>query len=187
MPSTSVRSILLLLTLWAGLHVGSFSEAFGQAVEPEVREAYFRALGDHFRVPLQEVSLLAEWNLSSDEVPVVLFLARQAGISPDALVGVRQSGQGWMDVATRFGVGARAFHFPLREESELGPLTRAFRLFRETAPGQWHRIRLEDGEIVALVNVRVLSEEARVSPIRVLQCREEYGSFVACFPRLRGP
>ena len=87
------------------------------AQEPEsgLREAYFRAVGEHFEIPFQEVTIIGEWELTPDEVPVVLFLARRAGVTPDALIGSRRSGRPWREVARRFGVGPHAFHLPLPE------------------------------------------------------------------------
>ncbi len=177
---------LIPLALWVGLQGWSLPCASGQAVGQAGREAYFRAVGDHFQVPLQEVVLIGDWDLSPDEVPVVLFLAQRAGVSSDALVGLRRAGRPWRDVASRFGLGTQAFHVPLPEDPPSGILARAFRAFRETEAREWGRIQLEDEEIVALVNLRVLSQVAQASPARVLQCREEAGSFLACFPRLRG-
>ena len=44
---------------------------------------------------------------------------------------------------------------------------------------------LEDPEVIALVNVRVLSEQVGVPPIRVIRSQEEAGSFTAGYALLR--
>ena len=155
-------------------------------------EAYFGAVAEHFEVPLEEVTILGEWGLDPDEVPVVLFLSEQAGVSPDALIGLRRGGQSWRDVASRFGLGVRNFHTPLPEGVPLGILDRAYEEFRVQASRDWDQIELEDPEIVSLVNLRVLSEQVGVPPLRVLQSREEAGSFLAGFcqpsrPAVLGP
>ena len=178
-------SIIHMLLVLAPLGVlGSFSGAPGQEVDSAVRDAYLRVVGEHFEVPLQEVVTIGEWELSSDEVPVVLFVAQRAGVSPDALIGVRRGGLAWFEVAGRFGLDARAFHLPLPSETGLGILTRAFEEFNRRPPQEWDQIRLEDGEIVALVNLRVLSEQTGTSPLRILSVREERGSFLASYPYL---
>lgn len=164
--------------------LGLFSGARAQSVEPAVRDAYFRAVGEYFDLPLQEVTIISEWDLSPDEVPVVLFLAQRAGVSPDALIGVRRGGRPWQEVARRFGVDGRAFHLPLPVDEDLGALSRAYGEFRGRPPAEWPGIRLEDREIVALVNLRVLSEQTGAPPLRVLRVREERGSFVASYPHL---
>ena len=162
------------------------SPALGQEVGPGVREAYFRAVAEHFEVPIGEVTILGDWELEPDEVPVVLFLSSRAGVSPDALIGLRQSGRPWREVASRFGLGVRTFHLPLPEDASLGPLGRAYGEFRGRPSHEWNQIELDDREIISLVNLRVLSEEVGVSPLRVLQSWEDAGSFVAGFASLRG-
>jgi hypothetical protein len=161
---------------------GSGAEA--QDVDPATREAYFRAVGEYFDVPVQEVTIISEWELSPDEVPVVFFLARRAGVSPDALIGVRRGGRAWAEVAGRFGLGPRAFHIPLPGDADLGSLSRAYGEFRGRPAGEWAQVRLEDMDIVTLVNLRVLGEQTGTPPVRVLRMSEEAGSFLACYPLL---
>jgi hypothetical protein len=160
-------------------------ESLTQQVSPGVRTAYFRAVGEHFGVPLHEVSILADWELTSDEIPVVLFIARSAGVSPDALVGLRRGGRGWMEVAGRFGLGAGAFRLSLPTGEPLGPLERVDQEFRNRPAREWNQIQLDDAEVIALVNVRVLAEKVGVSRIRVIRSMEEAGSFTAAYPLLR--
>jgi hypothetical protein len=177
--------ILLFCFLVTGA-AGSFGVASGQEPESGAKQAYFRAVADHFEVPMDEVEVLGEWGLASDEVPVVLFVSAQAGVSPDALVGMRKSGRGWSAVARRFGLESRAFHIVLPEEASLGLLSGAYEKFRSRPAREWGSIELEDQEIVSLVNLKVLSEQVGVPPLRVLRSREEHGSFVAGFMSLFG-
>jgi hypothetical protein len=160
--------------------------AYGQDVDPGVRAAYFRALAEHFKVPFGEVAIVGDWDLVADEVPVVLFLSQRAGVSPDVLIGLRRSGRPWREVASRLGLGVGSFHLPLPEDASLGSLTRAYGEFNGRPSRDWNQIDLDDPEIVALVNLRVLSEQAGVPPLQVLRSREAAGSFVAGFARLRG-
>ena len=51
-----------------------------------------------------EVSILADWEIEADEVPVVLFVATRSGVSPEAVVALRDSGQSWGALTAR-GVG----------------------------------------------------------------------------------
>jgi hypothetical protein len=158
--------------------------AGAQAREPALQAAFFRAVGEYFDVPAQEVAIISDWNLSPDEVPVVLFLAQQGGVSPDALIGVRRGGRTWMEVAGRFGVGPQAFHLTLPSNGHLGALTRVYNEFHRRPARDWAQIVLEDSDIVTLVNLRVLSDEAGVPPLEVLRTRETEGSFVEAYFRL---
>ena len=162
------------------------SQVLSQVVEAGVRDAYFGAVAEHFGVPKGEVAIVGDWELDTDEVPVVFFVSRSAGVSPDALIGLRRSGLTWREVATRFGLGVRNFHISLPEDVTLGSLTRSFGEFRGRPYREWDQIQLDDMEIISLVNLRVLSEQLGVAPLRVLQSREEAGSFVSGFASLRG-
>ncbi len=164
--------------------VGIAGPAQAQTVEPAVREAYFRAVGEHFGVPFQEVSILSEGGVSPDEVPVVVFMAERAGVSSDALLAFRRRGLPWSEVAGRFGLDALTFHLSLPEAAELGPLAGPYRNFRARPVEEWGEIQLDDAAIVALVNLRVLQGRTGASPSRIMSVRESAGSFLAALPRL---
>ena len=185
MKRSSILRPLVGLTLTAVIACLAPQETLAQG-DPGVRESYFRALGEHFEVPYQEVKIIGDWDLAPDEVPVVLFLARRAGVSSDALIGLRRTGRSWREVSTRFGLSPRTFHLNLPEGAPLGPLARVFQEFRSRPTDQWGQIELQDSELVALVNIRVLSEAVGVPPLRVLEAWSEAGSFMAAYPILRG-
>jgi hypothetical protein len=167
----------MALSLWPGT-------ALAQGGESDTREAYFRAVADHFEVEFEEVGIIGEWALAPDEVPVVLFLTRRAGVSPDALIGLRRSGRSWHDVAARFGVGPRDFHIPITGEGSLGPLDEVYQEFRSRSPRDWSQIRLADGDVVALVNLRFLCEQTGAPHLTVLSHFQEAGTFMAAYPLL---
>jgi hypothetical protein len=160
--------------------------SWGQEESRSLREAFFRALSEYFEVEVEEVGILAEWSLAPDEVPVALFLADRAGVSPDACIGLRRGGRPWREVARRVGLGARAFYLDLPEDQDLGMLARAYGEYRTLPPEGWPNIHLEDQEIIALVNLRVLSEGTGSPPLRVLRLSEEAGSFMAAYSLLLG-
>lgn len=177
---------VLLLAFLASAMAALPDASFAQGAGPGVKEAYFRAVGEHFDVSEEEVAIIGEWELAPDEVPVVLFLAQRAGVSPDALIGLRRGGRPWREVAARFGLQPRAFHLPLPQEADLGPLARAYGEFQRRPAREWSLILLEDQEVVALVNLRVLSEQTGASPQMVLLRFGEAGSFMASYPLLIG-
>jgi len=151
-----------------------------------VRDAFFRALAEHFEVPVEEVAILANWELGLDEIPVALFLSQRAGVPPDALIGLRRRGHSWKEVGDRFGLGVQIFFLPLPQEVSLGALSRIYGEFRSKPSREWNEIELDDTEAVYLVNLRFLSEQVGVAPLRVLESREEAGSFLGAFASLLG-
>ena len=156
------------------------------AQDASARLAYYRAIADYFEVAPAEVSILADWDLVPDEIPVALFLARRAGISPEALVALRGSGQGWVDLARRYGVGAAQLHVPFTRPPSGGLLAVAYDQYQSRPAGDWGQIRLTDEDIVVLVNVRVLSAALDMRPDDVLQRRGAARSFVDLYARVIG-
>jgi len=144
----------------------------------DARRAYFAAVAEFFRVPASEVSILGDWRLPPDEIPVVLFVAGRAGVSEEALAALRRSGSSWHDLAGRYQVSPGAFHVPLPDDAPAGRLEGAYAKYRETPAARWSEIQLSDADIVALVNVRMLSGTLQLSVEEVLRRAGSTGSFV---------
>ena len=146
--------------------------------------AYLRAVARHFQMSESEVSILAHWDLPTEEIPVALFLAGRAGVSAEALVALRESGRTWTSLASTYNVGANALHVPLRDPTSAGSLSGLYERFRDTPVGEWGAIRLGESEIVALVNVRVLSDALGVSPDDIARRTGAGTSFVELYAQL---
>ena len=149
-------------------------------------EDYLRAVTDFFTVPAAEVDILRGRGLTVDELPVVLFVAGRAGVSAEALLALRRTGQSWTELLRRYGVGADALHVPIPDDADAGRLTDAYRDYRAASPGQWARLRLSDSDIVALVNVRLLSETLDLPPVEILRRAGASGSFSASYHSIIG-
>lgn len=160
----------------------------GQGAGSAATEAYFGAVAEYFVLPRSEVAILSEWRLSAEEIPVVLFLARRAGVSPEAVVALRDAGRGWADLAGRYRLDAAQLHVPLPESAPAGALEGAYQRFRSLPAGRWKEIALTDAEIVGLVNLRLLSETLRRTPQEILAAAvsgswvERYAHFLAGAP-----
>ncbi|MSR36438.1 MAG: hypothetical protein EXR95_07315 [Gemmatimonadetes bacterium] len=164
------------------LLLGAAHPLAAQGSDPTALSLYYRAVGEHFSVPAAEILILSEWRLPPEEIPVVLWMARRAGISPDAVVALRQAGRDWSDVAARYRVNASAFHVVL--DGNGGSLAHAYESYRGRPAGEWSSIQLDDGEIVGLVNLGVLADILRASPAALLQTRDRTGSWVDAFRTL---
>lgn len=178
--STMTRTVAGALALFTCAAAGL--EAQGNARAD--RAAYFRAVAGFFQMPQNEISILSDWNLPTDEIPVVLFIARRAGVSPDAVMALRRSGRSWSELANRYNVDASALHVPIPETASAGPLREVYERYRELPAADWGRIHLSDQDIVTLVNVRLLSQTLRVPPQEVLAAVGHGGSFVDVYARL---
>ncbi len=149
-------------------------------------DPYLEATAAYFGVPLGEVEVLADWGLPVDEVSVVLFLAQRSGVSPDALIALRRGGTPWMQLARRYGLDAGAFHVAMAPDEAGALLGRARERFQEAPQAEWATFDLSDEELVALVNVRVLSRQLGASAGRVLEARESEGSFHSAYRAIAG-
>ena len=162
--------------------------AAGQGQRPDAggpeQAAFLRAVAEHFEIPRQEVAVLAQWRLAVAEIPVVLFVADRAGVSPDVVVSQRRRGEGWMAVADGYGLHAGDFHIPI--DGDPGILAAAYERFGARAASEWREVTLSDEEVVALVNVRFLSRRLGVATARVAGELDDTRNVVAVFVRLRG-
>lgn len=149
-------------------------------------DAYHAAVGRAFSVSSVEVEILAEWSLRADEVVVVLFVARNAGVSPDAVASLRSSGRSWASILGIYSVGAGALRIPFPAGTNMGPLEETYRTFEETPRFSWISIELPDQVVIALVNIRTLARQLGVTVRRVLRAWNGEGDFVSVHQRLTG-
>lgn len=172
------RAIFLLATM--SLVAG----ASGAQEQTGAERAYFRAVARYFQLPESEVEILANWDLPADEIPVLLFVARRAGVSAEALVALRESGRSWTELSDRYQIGARALHVPLHDVSSAGRLSGVYETFGNTPVDRWGDIRLSSDDIVALVNVRVLSQSLGMTPDDIARRTANSRSFVELYSQL---
>jgi hypothetical protein len=146
------------------------SPAEGQRRGPDTAaiDAYYRTVGRAFSVSLDELGILGEWQLPAEEITVVLFLARRAGVSPDVIASQRDTGAPWATIAQRYGVGAGVFRISFPPETSLGRLESTYQSFSDTPRASWNALLLDDRDLVALVNIRVLSNELGVAAAEAL-------------------
>ena len=156
----------------------------GQGAGGQEATAFLRAVGDHFGISAGEVAVLSRWRLPAGEIPVVLYLADRAGVSPDVVVAQRRRGESWMAIAGAYSVHAGDFHVQM--DGPPGVLAGTYERFNGRSASEWRGISLSDDEVVALVNVRFLSRFLRVSPARVAQELGGGRGMVDVFQRLGG-
>jgi hypothetical protein len=147
-------------------------------------DAYHATVGQAFPVSPDEVGILAEWLLRPDEIVVVLFVARAAGVSPDAVASLRSSGASWVSILRTYSIAAAALRIPFPEGTVLGPLEEAYRTFSETPRSHWGSIDLSDEVVIALVNIRILARQVGVTVSRVLRIWDGEGVFVLVHERI---
>ena len=170
----------VLLTVAVCLLTGGQSKAgldFGISIDDDGVKGFYLAIGDHYKVAEKEVVIIKKRQVPDEELPVVFFIARRAGVNPDVIVKLRLGGQSWMQIAWHFGLDADAFYVPI-EGNPGPPYGKAYGHFKNKKKSEWRKIRLADVEIVNFVNLRFASEHYGYSPNEVIKLRSGGKKFV---------
>jgi hypothetical protein len=142
------------------------------------------AVSNYYRVPEREVIVIRERKIRDDELPVVLFLAQRASVSPSTIVDLRLRGLSWWDISVRYGIGPEVYYVPVAVTPG-PPYGKAYGHYKKPRK-QWKTIVLSDDDVVNLVHVRFLSEHYRVPPERVIEVRAHQHDFVAVHYEVSG-
>ena len=151
-------------------------------------QAYLRSAALHFGVSPGEVSMLAQWPVPPEEIPVALHLAGYSGVSAEAVLALRESGRSWADILMRYGLHAGIFTSELKARTSSSTRTSraasggsatAYAAYAERDSSSWRVIRLADAEVVVLVNLVFLSEHLEIPVDRVAMALLREGSPVA--------
>ena len=141
------------------------------------------AIGSHFGVEGRAVVALRK-DVPDSELPVVFHLAGKAKVSPAAIVALRREKKTWMDITLHFGLSPEVFHVPVAKMPG-PPYGRAYGYFKNKPKSGWGAIKLNDKEIVHLVNVKFLSNHHSRSPDEVLRIKGGSGGFVKLHGELK--
>lgn len=175
-----MRRAFILMTFFAA----SVAPVSSQE-SPAARAEYFGAVARFFSLPSSEVAILSDWEIPADEIPVVLFMARRSGVSPEALVALREAQQSWVTLATRYRVGPFALYVPVPDDASVGALEVAYEAYRTMPVAQWGSIQLTDADVVGLVNVRLISQTLGISAESVLGRTASGTSYVDLYASLK--
>ncbi len=144
------------------------------------------SVSNYYRVPEREVIIIRERGIEEDELPVVFFIAKRARVSPDVIIRMRLSGYSWMDISLHFGIGPEVYYVPVKETVIVGPpYGKAYGHYKKYPRHRWHMIRLDDDDIVNLVNLRFISEYYGIPPHEVIKMRAEGKRFVVMDKELK--
>ena len=143
--------------------------------------AFVRSAASYFGVEPGEAAFLAERLESTVELPVVLHLARSAGISAEAVLAMRSRGLPWGELLPRYGLHAGALHVPLERVPEGGALAAAYQAFEARPRNAWPVINLSDASVVALVNLAFLADHLELPPGRVADALARSGDPVLAY------
>jgi hypothetical protein len=143
------------------------------------------AVANYYHVPEREVVVIRERRIPDDEIPVALFIAREASVPWARVVEMRLRGDSWWNISVRFGLGPDVYYVPVAVTPG-PPYGRALGHYKKKHRKEWRTIVLTDADIVNLVELRFLTEHYRVAPERVIALRSDDRDFVAIHADVRG-
>ena len=141
-----------------------------------VREFHV-AVCEHYHVKQDAIVVVRKQNIPDDHIPVVFFLAHHAKVSHDEIVALRLRGMSWMAISLHFGLPVDIFHVEVTRVHG-PPYGNAFGHFKNRKRAEWASIRLQDDEVVTLVNVKFLSARYHMSPDDVIGMRQKAKGFI---------
>jgi len=159
-----VMSIALIVgSLYGPLNAANFD--IGISGSERGINGFSLSIGDYYRVPAREI-IMIERSIPDYETSVVYFLARHSHRTPQFIVDLRLRGMSWWDISLRLGLDPYNVYVVDSRRYSSPPYGKAYGYHDK---GKHHR--LDDSEIVELVNVRFLSAYHGVSVDEVIDRR----------------
>lgn len=154
----------------------------GSVVGGELNSFYL-SLGQYYGVPYQDVYYLHQRRIPDYDLPVALFISAHAHVAPGVIVDLRLGGLSWMDIGLRYGIGPDLYYVPVREVYG-PPFGHAYGHYKNRNRNQWGGIRLNDDDIVNLVNLRFISERYNYPAEEVMRMRSGGQGYVGIHDEL---
>lgn len=174
----SVLTLIIALLLPSFYPGNAFAQLeIGLSADKDGIREFHLAIGEHYKAPEKEIVVIRERGISSDEIPVVFFIARRAKVTPETIINLRLGGKSWMNISLAFGLTAEAFY--VESEKDYGPpYGKAYGHFKNKPRKEWNTIRLPDGDIVNFVNLRFISDHYGYSTDEIIKMRSAGEKFV---------
>jgi hypothetical protein len=179
-------------TLSLALSILTLAPALGDRADAQTAFSVSAHIGDfhvavanYYHVPEREVIVIRERRIPDDEIPVALFIAREASVPWGRVVEMRLRGDSWWNISVRLGLAPDVYYVPVAVTPG-PPYGRALGHYKKKHRKEWRTIVLTDADIVNLVELRFLTEHYRVAPERVIELRGSNRDFVMVHADLRG-
>ena len=157
---------------------------FGISADDKGVNSFYLSIGDYYKVPQQQVQVCVQRHIPDDEIPVAMFIAQRANVSPRAVIDFRLTGQPWLQVAFHFGLQPDVFYVPVKTSNLGPPYGKAYGYWRnkkfkkhkkhddeDENQGQPQAQGLDDHDIVNLVNLKFISAHYGTTPDTIIKLR----------------
>jgi hypothetical protein len=155
----------------------------GVAVNNGGNASFYLGLSEYNQVPEGQVIAIRRFGIPDEELPVVFFLARNAGVPPRVIVKLRLRGLSWMQIVRRFRLNPEIFYVAVNGPVHYGYYENIYGFHRR---GGWRRVMLTDADIINMVNLRFMSEHYHYRPEEIMRMRAEGRTFIVIHNTIRG-
>ncbi len=178
--------VISLLLLASFLPDAKADVDIGVSIGDEGVKGFYFAVGDYYRVPHREIVLIRERRIPDYEMPVILFLAQRARVTPAVIVDLRLGGMTWLGITLHFGLSPEIYYVPVRDVRVYGPpYGKAYGYYKNKPRKEWKKIRLDDDDVINLVNLKFLSSYYNYKPETIIKMRSEDKSFISINDELK--
>jgi hypothetical protein len=148
----------------------------GISINDDGVRSFYLAIGQNYHVAEREVVVVHERRIPDEEIPVVFFIARKAHVRPAEIVELRLSGQSWMDITLHYRLRPDIYYVSMKGDpgQEFG---RAYGHWRQPKR-EWKKWRLDDDDIIKMVNLQFVSNHYRLKTNEVVRLRGRHSNFI---------
>jgi hypothetical protein len=125
-----------------------------------------------------EIIRVRQQGISDEELPVLFFIAANAGVPYGDIVNLRLRNWTWLRIALRYGLDPSIFYVPVNERISGRIYGTTYGYYMMTPRESWNRIQLTDRDIMNLVNLRFVTDYYGFAPEEVIRMRERNRDFI---------
>jgi hypothetical protein len=170
---------ILLMTFSSAVLAGE-RVSIGVSIGEEGIRSFHLAIGEYYRVPEREVVVVRERRIPEDEIPVVMFVSKWGRVRPETVINLRLGGRSWADIFVQYHISPAVLYVPVAEVSG-PPYGKAYGHYKNKHRRNWRNVRLDDDDVINLVNLKFISEHSRCSAEQVIEWRTEGRSFAEIY------
>ena len=140
---------------------------------------YYNDMSRYYHVPPGQLKKYRNRGFPGEQLPVALYMASRARVSPSVIVDLRLGGMNWMEISMRYGIPPSAYYVPVGRTPG-PPYGHAYGYYNKhpRKKWKWRYMRFSDNDFVNLVNLRFISDNHGYSPAQVIKMRSDGKDFV---------
>lgn len=172
-----VTAFLAILILAPMAQTGRAEVTVGATIGDDGLKEFHLAIGRQYNYSEKEIVAIEKRKIPQEELPVLFCIARRAQVSPMTIAKLRLGGQSWWEITIHYGLSPDLFFIPV-DGVPGPPYGRAYGYYKDKDKHHWKTVRLEDVEIINLVNLRFICERYKKAPSEVIRMRARGDNFV---------